>query len=192
MKTITVKAFQFSELSDAAKEKAIDWYASASGYDEWWDSTYEDAKNVGIKITGFDIRGTCDGEFIGTAEETANKIIAEHGDACETYKTAKEFLDARSKITDCLDSEQDKLDAMDEDDEITGTDKSYIQCAWLVGEFETELEDLETEFQHSILEDYRIILSNELDYLQSREHIIESIEANEYDFSETGSRTVVL
>jgi hypothetical protein len=46
---------------------------------------------------------------------------------------------------------------------------------------------MEGEFLKSLLEDYRIILSKEYDYLTSRESIIETIEANEYEFDENGN-----
>lgn len=53
-RTVLVELFQFDELSDAAKERARDWYRTASEQDEWWDSVYEDAETIaalmGIEI----------------------------------------------------------------------------------------------------------------------------------------------
>jgi len=45
---------------------------------------------------------------------------------------------------------------------------------------------LEQEFLKCILEDYRCILSNEYDYLQSNEAVIETIITNDYAFTEEG------
>ena len=42
------------------------------------------------------------------------------------------------------------------------------------------------EFRRSILEDYRIILQTEFEYLTSEEAIVEIIEANEYEFTADG------
>ena len=44
----------------------------------------------------------------------------------------------------------------------------------------------EDDFLQSLCEDYRIILRNEYEYLTSEEAIIETIESNEYYFTEDG------
>lgn len=167
MRTIRTKVYKFSELSEQAKEKAIEW-----GYDlnvsyDWWESVYEDAENIGVKITGFDIdrASYCKGDIIGTHEETAKLILEQHGEQCETYKTAKNFLA--------------ELDAVAERYKDKGEDN------W---DEQSEIEAQEDDFLKSLLEDYRIILSKEYDYLTSREAIIESIEANEYEFTVDGRR----
>jgi len=53
--TKTYKVYKFSELSEKAKETVLEkqWDINIS-YD-WWDSTYDDAANIELKITGFDI-----------------------------------------------------------------------------------------------------------------------------------------
>ena len=53
-------------------------------------------------------------------------------------------------------------------------------------ESEDKMIDLENEFLQSLLEDYSIMLQNESEYLQSAEAIRETIEANEYEFTEDG------
>ena len=50
-----------------------------------------------------------------------------------------------------------------------------------------KLDDLDNDFLHDLLEDYRIMLINEYDYLTSREAIVESIDANGYEFDENGN-----
>lgn len=95
MKTVTTKVYAYDELSDKAKEKAQDWYREVfSAEDEWWESTYDDAERVHLKITSFDTdRGNkIDGEFLKNAEDTAKAIIGQHGQEAETYKTADKFL----------------------------------------------------------------------------------------------------
>lgn len=47
-------------------------------------------------------------------------------------------------------------------------------------------DDLCNEFRRSLSEDYRLILQRSYDYLTSREAIIETLEANEYDFTAEG------
>ncbi|OZA22596.1 MAG: antitoxin of toxin-antitoxin stability system [Hydrogenophilales bacterium 17-64-11] len=45
-KVICTTAYQFPELSDAAKEKARSWYREAAVTDDWWDAVYDDFERV--------------------------------------------------------------------------------------------------------------------------------------------------
>ncbi len=87
------KIYSFDDLSEDVQDDVIQKYWDINVHYDWWDHIYEDAANVGIKITAFNIdRGSyCHGAIEDT-EYTANKIIKEHGESCETYKTAKEYL----------------------------------------------------------------------------------------------------
>jgi hypothetical protein len=169
MRTIHTKVYKFDELSDEAKQKAIEECRDLNiGYD-WWQFVYEDAENIGLKITGFDIdRGSfCEGDFILSSNEVAQNILKEHGEHCETYKTAKEFMEQWEPVfNEYMDETSDKYESSESED---------------------ELMKLEEEFKKSLLEDYRIILSNEYDYQTSDEAIIETIQANDYEFTENGS-----
>ena len=160
MKTITTTVYEFDELSDDAKEKAREWYrAGALDYD-WWDAVYEDARQAGIEIKSFDLdrsRHAC-GRFISDAESVAESIAKNHGENCETYKTACRF---KKDLAD-LDEKSD--------------------------EYEDNREQLESEFLKSILEDYSILLQKEYEWLLSDEQVDESIKANEYTFTEDGKR----
>jgi len=163
MKTIQVNLYQFSELSEDAKEKAISKLYDINVDFDWWSYLYEDAKQIGLKIKEFDLDRNryCKGEFINFPTETAEKILLEHGKDCETYKTAKEFLNDLNELT----SKFENIEDCPEDD----------------------IEDLENEFLYSLCEDYSILLQKECEYLQSSEAIIETIEANEYYFDENGN-----
>ena len=55
MKTKTITVYEFDDLSDSAKEKAIENVRHGGYMDyEWYDCVYEDAKEIG-KILGIDI-----------------------------------------------------------------------------------------------------------------------------------------
>lgn len=172
MKTIEIKVYEFDELGAEAQEKAIEKFADINVDYEWWDCIYDDAKIVGIKIIGFNIdRGSyCKGKFEHSPEETAKLILEQHGESCETYKTAKEFLDDWDKLVVKY-SDGITVSKVSEENEF---------------EFDKEAEELEEEFTKSIFEDYRIILSKEYEYKTNREAIIETIKANEYLFTEDG------
>lgn len=161
MRTKTINLYSFDELSESSQQKAIEnlWDLNV-GY-EWWESTYEDAKQVGIIIQGFDER-SIDVKVYDT-EQTAHYIIANHGENCETYKTAKTYLKSRDEVINSA--------VKDEDGEYTNE--------WAL---DNDLDELGEDFTQSIGEDYRIILNKEYEWLTSREQIIESIKANEYDF----------
>jgi len=164
MRVIETKVYQFSELSEEAKETAIEKLSSINVEYNWWEFTYEDAKEIGLRITSFDLERNrhAKGEFINSATETAENIIENHGATCETYKTAKAFLDALEKLT----APHENIEDVNED----------------------EIEELEDEFLIDLLEDYSILLEEECEYLQSEEAIIETIEANDYEFTEYGKR----
>ena len=166
IKEITV--YTFAELSETAKSKVLnDLYDINVDYD-WWRYTYDVAENVGIKITGFDIDcgSYCKGDLLLSCEEVCANIIRDHGDTCETYKTAQTFLAEKERILNAAET--------DENGDFTDSDT------------EDKLIENETDFTQSILEDYRIMLSHEYDYLTSKAAIIETIEANNYTFTESG------
>ncbi len=166
-KQVTEKLiYKFDELSERAKEKARDWYREGALDYEWWDSVYEDAKAIGLKIKGFNLgRGSkVDGQFTKSADDVARLILKEHGEDTETYKDAEAFL---------ADIDEKFARETREDDEAS---------------YEDVVENNEEEFLKTLLEDYRIILQKEEEYLLSKEVVDESIEGNDYEFNEDGSR----
>ena len=175
MKTIETTVFEFGELNDKAKDKAREWFRECALDHDWWDSTYEDAARVGLRITSFDLERNrhAMGEFncIGGARQCAGLILAEHGKACETFKTATAWLADLAKLNA-------EIEAVDGDDE--------TNCEWELWQDKRGL--LDDEFLQSILEDYSIILQHEMEYLLSDEQVDESITSNGYTFTEAGKR----
>jgi hypothetical protein len=172
MKTIETKVYLYSELTDErAKSAARDWYLSGAFDYEWWDSTFEDAKNIGLEITSFDIERNrhAKGKFTDSATSCADKIIAEHGDTCETYKDAEKFLSERDSIVESAER--------DEDGEFVN---EY--------ELDEKLDACESDFLKTILEDYAILLQKEYEYMCSEDSIKEAMDCNEYTFTADGKR----
>ena len=168
MRTIEVSLYKFNELSEEAKEKAVQNLYDINVDYEWWCHTYEDAEQIGLKITGFDLDRNrhATGDLLLSAAEVAQNILNNHGEQCSTCQTAQSFLDTFTPLF---------AEYMDE------TSEHYESY-----EREQELNDLETEFLNELLEDYSIMLQNESEYLTSEEAIIETIEANEYEFLGNG------
>ena len=165
MKTIETTVCEFAELSESAKDKAREWYRDGALDYDWWESTYEDAGRIGLEITGFglDRDRHATGKFIKDVETVARLILKEHGESCETFKTATSFLKEYSAVEVAIDDV-------------------------LSRELDEEREELANEFRRSLLEDYSIILQHEMEWLLSNESVDETITANEYTFTEEGKR----
>lgn len=164
MREIKVKLYQYDELNEKAKEKALEWFLEGCFDYNWYECTYEDAKNVGLKITSFDCdRGnSITGEIITSAPEVIEDILAEHGKTCDTYKTAKSYESTFKRLEEMRDKDHP--------------------------DFEDEFEKAEKELLHDLLEDYLVTLRHEVEYMQGREYLEDGIRANEYEFTENGKR----
>jgi len=167
MRTKCIDVYKFSELSDEAKAKAIRKHCNINVDFEWWDCTYEDAARAGIKITSFDFgrRQEITGKFTTGAKDAADLIIQEHGETCETRKTAGFYLQGRA----------DLLATFHEPEEgaVTHEERYHV-------------EELDKEFLRDILSDYLKMLREEYEYQTKDEQIKEAIEANEMEFTIDG------
>lgn len=166
MRTLILTAYQFNELSPEAKKKAIADNEDINTGHDWWEFTYDDAEEVGVKITGFDIgRGReIEGRLILSAEYVAALIKKNHGPDCETRKVAMQFKkDIHVAKVTC------RLLGRDEDDD-------------------DNIKDICARFENDILDAYLNMLEREYEYQQTEEAIIEAITGNEYEFDEDGNR----
>ena len=170
MKTKTIEIYELDELSESAQDKAIDNIRTINNDYEWWDSIYEDAKDAGIILESFDLDRNrhAKGYFSNGAEGCAHLIVDNHGEICETYKTARAYLKDRDKLM---------RTPIDGDFDETALDNS--------------LNDLDTDFLQSILEDYSMSLQREYEYLNSKENLLEVIACNEYTFNVNGQLEAV-
>jgi hypothetical protein len=172
MRTIEKTVYSFSELNDEQKQVAVDKLRDINVDHEWYEWTVGDAKDIGLAIDTFDLyRRDISGEFIDDGQHAAGLIVKEHGEGCETHKLAQAYLTGRAelvkKYSDGINTELVDYDKEDE--------------------FDSEIEEFDKEFLHELLEEYLAILRREEEYLTSDEAIIETIEANEYEFNEDGS-----
>ncbi len=172
MKTVEIKLYQFNELSEEAKQNALNELQDLNVDHEWWDVIYEDAEQIGIKLTSFNLNrgGNCEGEFIASAEECAYTIQKEHGETCDTHQTATEYLKDRDSLVEGYSDGVNKM--------VVAENNEY--------DFDQDCDSLDYEFRLSLLGDYLKMLNNEYEYQTSEESVIETIQANEYDFTEEG------
>ena len=168
IKITKTKVFPFNELTDEQKDKVVELLWDLNVSFEWWESIYEDAEQIGLKITEFDIdRGSyCRGEWTEDADKVAKLIMDNHGEPCETYKDAESFL------VDFYKAKHAHENQNAEDYDIFEDTGAY--------------DDIACEFKRIICEDYRLMLQKEYEYQTSCEAIIETIEANEYEFTKDG------
>jgi hypothetical protein len=163
MRTVRIKVYKFDELSAEAKKKAIEQFWDTNVNHDWWEYTYSDAAQIGLEITGFDIdRGNISGQLQEYAHIVAENIKAEHGEFCDIYKLAVNYLDELAKLT-----------AKHKED----TD-----------EYESELERNAQAFEKALLKAYLKMLRDEYEYQTSEAQVIESIRSNEYDFRINGQQ----
>jgi hypothetical protein len=172
MKQVTVNLYKFSELSEEAKEKAIERFADINVDHDWYEFFFEEAKDLGFRINGFDIyrNHEIDIDLIDSEIDICQAIIKSHGEMCDTYKMAEKFL---AELTQC----QENYDAVEGDEEIDYD--AYLEIA-------DKLADCKKEFQQELSECYLQMLRENYEYYTSKEAIIETIEANDYDFTEEG------
>ena len=167
-RTIKTTVYNFSELSEEAKQNAINKLYDINICHNWWEFTFEDAKNIGLETNGFDLENDkiSKGEFMYSPNEVAANILKEHGEVCKTYLTAFNFMEEWQPIfSDYMNEESEGYESRDN---------------------ESKMQQIESEFLNSLLGDYLSILKKEYNYLTSEECIIDTIETNEYEFTEEG------
>lgn len=170
MRIIETKVYKFEELSDEAKKVALEEQYQFEIEMEWWEYLYSEAEGLGFEITEFNIYHYCRGNFKDSACEIAENIIFNHGEHCDTYKTAKSFLEDWKKLV---------IKYSD------GVDISRV-AEGNEYDFDNEADDLEDEFKRSLFEDYRILLKQDFEALSDEEHLVEMITINNYEFTEDG------
>ena len=168
MKTKTINIYSFDELSESAKETARNWFRDGM---EYFIGSTEDAEQIGLNITEYDIyHQSIKGKFTQSAMSTMWAIEREHGEDCETYRTAQQFKTAWAELV------KKHSDGINTD--IVTEDNQY--------EFDQEADELEEEFLRELLEDYLVMIRKDYEYQESDEWIDENIRINEYEFTEKG------
>ena len=177
MRMIETKAYQFQELDEQTKKKAIDNYRYVEvEHGSWWDFVKEDLISVGIELRSFDIyRGSFAEIHLEDFYETCELILKWHGENCETYKIAERYI----KEHDSIKEKMDNLECNENDD----SDEEHLNKLM---QLDKDLEDLDEEYQKEFSEEVLSMLRREYEYMTSDEYTIEIFEANEFEFTEEG------
>tara|TARA_R100000742_G_C4186970_1_gene20269 strand:+ start:56 stop:550 length:495 start_codon:yes stop_codon:yes gene_type:complete len=161
MKTIEIKVYKFEELDEQTREKVIENYRYINVDDTfWYDWIKDDFYRLGLEIQEFDIgRGNYAKIYIDNFEDTSKNIIKEFGDSVLIKQTAKNYID-----------EYNKIQANYKEDE----------------DIERELEILDEEYEKEYSEDILSYLRANYEWEITDEAVINTIEANDYDFTTEG------
>ena len=135
MKNITMTVYNFDELSEFAKDRARDWVRESLFDYDWWDSVYDDAKNIGFKIKGFDLyKHDIKGDLTLPVNEVCKLIYANHGKKRCTYKLAKTIDQRKANDDDdtvnnfCHDLSQEYLSMLQHEADYMASNEYVDEC----------------------------------------------------------------
>jgi hypothetical protein len=173
MRTVRTKVYKFNELTVEAQNKAIQSFSDINVNYDWWEDIYDDAKEIGLEINEFDLyQGTIHGKLINSLTDSCELVIANHGEECETHKTAKAYLAEWAKLVK---------------EHSDGIETNKV-CKDKESEFDELADELEKQYKLSLLQDYRIMLQQEYDYRTGKKAITESIISNQHEFTKDGKQ----
>jgi len=180
-KTRTITVYTFSELSEDAKENAIENLADINVDYYWWSSIYEELKNIGFECNDFEIYHHCKLTATESYRTIAQKILEQHDQICDTYTLAVQFIEDLQNLIYKLERLSDMYHS--------GRHQDHRE-QWLskkIDELENQIEELESEFHNDMENDYRLMLEKEWDYLTTEEAIVDTIETMDYEFDKNGN-----
>lgn len=205
MRVIEKTLYKYEELSDAAQERARDWYRQGGlGYD-WWEFCYEDFARV-AEILGIDLsqravllmNGKCRYEpeiyFSGFYHQgSGSSFCGTYGYAKGAVVKIKEYAPQDEELHRIAQGLQDvqrrhfyRLIA-----DITSVHDNYIRVEVEdsenryrdIGDAEDDVRGLMNDFNDWMFKH----LQDEYEYLTSDEAVAESLITNEYEFDEEGN-----
>ena len=195
MREVSVKIYQFDELSDKAKEVARDWYRGLIDVSDY-ESTADDVAAV-MKMLGYDAKlfwsgfsqqgsGAC---FDGTwaADEVKSGKVFQYAPVDEELKAIATIIEGIAKSNPGLTSR------------LTHSGHYYHENSVVIetifdGDFDVMSEEQRSTHSLYVRTSRRFMkwaykqLENQNEYLYSEEYVDDTIKANEYEFTEDGKR----
>lgn len=186
--------YKVQELEGSAREHALQWIAEASIHDQWWDFTYEDAKTIGA-LMGIEIRdiyfsgfwsqgdGAC---FTGSYYYKRGSVqaVTEHAPQDEElHRIVRELRNIQRRNFYQLAASVTHRHRGSHEHSVDITVETHSQYAGVTADDEEALADVLRDYMRWI---YRQ-LEKEHEYLTSEEQCIEAADANEWEFTATGS-----
>jgi hypothetical protein len=202
-----IKVYKFDELEPSAQDRAVERFADTNDYWGWWDAVFEDAEQVAsllgitlhqrshklvtggtgyspeIRFTGIDGNDGC--SFAGDYryQKGAVNAVKEYAPQDkELHRIAKVLQEAQRR---CFYAATASIRPMNREDGVR-VDIEYEPepVRSLPDGVGDEIGQALQDFNGWIFSQLR----GEHDYLTSREAIVETIKANEYEFTEDGEQ----
>ena len=179
MREMTTMVYSFNELSDDAKERALNEFRYIDVDGGWWEDSYDTIRAAG-KLLGLDIdRIYFDTDLYCTfdasyeyARGAVKAVKAEFPQNTDLHKIASELQALQKRHFYSLSCAVTK-----------GRTTNRYSCFRFGEDYECkDLGDIIDDFAHWA----QILLRDEYKYLTSDEAVKETIEANEYEFTEGG------
>ena len=179
MREMTTMVYSFNELSDDAKKRALNAFRDINVEYDWWDGAYDTIRAAG-ELLGLDIDRIhfdaylycifdANYEYVRGA---AKAIQAEFPRATDLHDVARKLQDLQKRHFYSLSCAVTK-----------GRSMNYYRCFRFGEDYECkDLGDIIDDFAHWA----RVLLRDEYEYLTSDDAVKETIEANEYEFTEGG------
>ena len=178
MREMTVTVYSFAELSDDAKDRALNEFRDINVEFNWWEGSYYTIRAAG-KLIGLDIGDIhfdtylycifdADYEY---ARGAAKAIQAEFPRATDLHDVARKLQDLQKRHFYSLSC------AVRE-----ARDMNRYSCFRFGEDYECDLGDIIDDFARWA----QILLRDEYKYLTSDEAVKEAIESNGYEFTEEG------
>ena len=178
MREITVKVYAFAELSEAAKERALNAFRDINVEFNWYEDTFGTIRTAGellgldIGQIYFDAYSYCifdaSYEYVRGAVKAVRKEFSWADDLCKVAKDLQDLQKRHFYSLSCAVRE--------------GRDMNQYSCFRFGEDYECDLGDILDEFAHWA----RILLRDECEGLTSDEAVKEMIESNGYEFTENG------
>ena len=179
MREMTTMVYSFNELSEAAQERALNELRYINVEYDWWEDSYDTiraaGKLIGLEIDGiyFDTDSYCIFDaYYRYARGAVKAVKAEFSRATDLHEVARDLQALQRRHFYSLSCNV-----------ASQRDTNSYQCFRFGEDYECEdLGDIIDDFAHWA----RVLLRDEYEYLTSDEAVKETIEANEYEFTEAG------
>ena len=179
MREITVKVYAFAELSEAAKERALNAFRYTDVEFNWYEDTFGTIRTAG-ELLGLDIGQIYFDAYSYCIFDASYEYVRGAAKAIQAeFPRATDLHDVARKLQDLQKRHFYSLSC----NVASQRDTNSYQCFRFGEDYECEdLGDIIDDFAHWA----QILLRDEYKYLTSDEAVKEMIEANGYEFDEAG------
>lgn len=172
MQIKTYNVYKYDELTKDQQQKAVTNLSDINTDCDWWDGIYSDAKDIGLTLEYFNLDRNrhATGKFSEDVHKVAENIKENHGEMCDTYRIATDYVSVRDALVKKYEDKNKPDHVADKHLEI----------------FDEQLDIADAHFETMLIEAYSVILQKDYEYLVTEEAIIETIQANDYNFTSKG------